>query len=50
MKKIEEKKNKTVNAMTLRLEKVIFWKKYRPFSNYYLQTIYQIFLPVVKVI
>ena len=28
MKKIEEKKNKTVNAMTLRLEKVMFWKKY----------------------
>ena len=24
---IEEKKNKTLNAMTLRLEKVMFWKK-----------------------
>ena len=24
---IEEKKNKTLNAMTLRLEKVLFWKK-----------------------
>ena len=28
MEKIEEKKNKTVNAMTLRLEKVMFWKKH----------------------
>jgi hypothetical protein len=27
MEKIEEKKNKTINAMTLRLEKVMFWKK-----------------------
>ena len=26
MAKIEEKKNKTLNAMTLRLEKVMFWK------------------------
>ena len=25
--KIEEKKNKTLNAMTLRLEKVMYWKK-----------------------
>jgi hypothetical protein len=25
MEKIEEKKNKTLNAMTLRLEKVMFW-------------------------
>ena len=25
---IEEKKNKTLNAMTLRLEKVMFWKKF----------------------
>ena len=24
---IEEKKNKTLNFMTLRLEKVLFWKK-----------------------
>ena len=24
---IEEKKNKTLNAMTLRLEKVMFWKQ-----------------------
>jgi hypothetical protein len=28
MEKIEEKKNKTINAMTLRLEKVMFWKKF----------------------
>ena len=25
--KIQEKKNKTLNQMTLRLEKVMFWKK-----------------------